>query len=280
VSRGDHDVVVHVDPDGTNWPTIHGRLLDLPVPCSLRTLLLVTAVDDASGRGPREGWFRPDGSFTVSCRPGTYSVSVGLPDGTPLFGARGVVVGPNRDVHPPDLQRKLPADLRLARVRLLDGAGRPLTLRAQSMDSTRYFLLPLGGADVALPYLQPMHLDGDRDITLDPAVVELRIDGLEPIGGWQFGARLCSATGRDFEREVRLEQGRARMLVLRGIAMRIELLAQRYQEQGVQPLTPALLSGFAGGFQVAPGSTEPVVLRAPTDLREQLQALDQQAKSR
>lgn len=278
VRRGDRDVVVVVDPKAPEHSAIVGGLTGLPALAGFWPALRVRAFRSGEARECCSTGLSARGEFQLGVPPGVYDVHVSLPDGTPVLAAQGVSVGAHEIVSPANLRQSVPRSLRVATVRVVDAAGLPCPVPGLTRDATATFqsVVPVAGAWVELPQLlQRVYVRGDRTVVFDAAVVPVQVRGLPTGSRWHFGLRVAAQGFAAATAPARLGPGGAVLLVPRGVPLRCELLAQRYDDRGEGMASePVGLAGFAGEFTVAAGGSAPAVFDAPTDLGAQLQALE------
>ncbi|MBK9129752.1 MAG: hypothetical protein IPM13_18500 [Phycisphaerales bacterium] len=278
VRRGDRDVVVVVDPKVPKHSAIVGGLTGLPALAGFWPEPRVRASRSGEASECCSTGLSARGEFQLGVQPGVYDVRVALPDGTPVFAAQGVPVGAHEIVAPASLRQSVPSSLRLATVRVVDAAGLPCPVPGLTRDATATFLSlgPVTGAWVELPQLlQRVYVRGDRTVVFDAAVVPVQVRGLPTGSGWHFGLRVAAQGFAAASAPARLGSGGGALLVPRGVPLRCELLAQRYDERGeVMAAEPVRVAGFAGEFTVAAGGSAPLVFTAPPDLGAQLRELE------
>ncbi len=285
VARGREDVVVTVGEKATREPAFRGRLrglLDLPVWPHL-------AVEAREHRGSKRcAWsgLRRHGRFGFSLQPGTYDVVIGHGDGAGeldvLANVTGLVLADRHRREPATVELSLPDTLRPYRVRLVDADGRPCPVPGITSDATAcvQVLVPAeDGADVEFgPILRRVHVRGDREVEIDPVIVDVVVNGLPGDGSWIFGLAVRGLGLVDRVPVERLVGGRGRMFVPRGAPLQLELHAMQYDARGLPNPAPWAGSTRVHAFEeriVVPpeGPAGGVQLEAPADLAARLTRL-------
>lgn len=280
--RGDQDLLLIVDPDRPVRSQIVGQLR------GLRPLPPLQSIEVTARRPGDRRWacltnLSYPGWFALPVEPGAWDVEVRQADGTVLLSVPGVTVGEHQVVAPPALQADLPAHLQAVRLRIRDRQGRACPVPPfHAWASADYQLVvPRGGATVDLPQvLQRLHVQGETVVRCEPVVVPVEVQGLPADSRWHFGLHLLAGDGPSLGEGVHLQAGRGQLFVPRGVPLRVELLAVRYQHLGqlLQPCEPVRIEGFAGEFELpADGELAPLQLSAPADLERQLASLDEAA---
>ncbi len=280
VERGARNVVMVVDSASQARASLAGGMLGL----TARRLLGNIEVKAQSCSEPNR-WsstsLQRGGQFQLGIDPGTYDVAVTMADGTVLFAAKNLVVRAHEAMAPAALQQPLPATHRAVQLRFVDPQGHPCPVPGLTDDATAsaQAVIPVGGTMLDLPQiLQRVLVSADRDIVLDPVVVDVEVAGLPAASPWFFGLRV-GATGHEAQMPIRaLANGHGRMFVPRGVPLRAALFAMRYAANGQpEPLQfgmPTPLNDFVAEFTVPTSGVPGIVrLEAPASLAAQLAAI-------
>ncbi len=280
VRRGEDDLRIEVGEKGNAEPAFTGRLLGLGA-APVLPHLEVEVCDAGSGKARAWSGVQSSGRFGFALPPGRYDVAVKLATGDVLLAATGIELRGTETVAPAALQQPLPPTHRVATLRLVGPDGLPCPVHGLTEPTTAKLqvIVPAAGGELVLqPILQRVTVRGDRDVVVDPVLVEVDVEGLPVGSGWYFGLAVGLPGAPGPWPVGQLEGGQGRMFVPRGIPLEAQLHATRFDASG-RPV-PAVfgprppLASFAGAFEVAAtGPVERVRFAAPADLARQLERL-------